>query len=133
MSVGEYFPKDYQRKATIKTALVASDASGGIVSLANPYGVEVFITRCIVDATTAATGVCTINVGVDADGATGDDTLLDGLDVGTAAITTDNLTTPGTNGLPVVRWGATEYLVAEMATGAAAGIVGSVYVEIQRI
>jgi hypothetical protein len=132
MSVAQYLPKDFQRKARLKVALATATGAGGMVSLLNPFGVDVFITRAIVDVTTAATGVATANVGVDADGATGDDTLLDGLDIGTAAILADNLLTPGTNGVAVKRWGATEYLVMS-GVADPAGAVGNLYVDVHRI
>lgn len=133
MSIAQYIPADFQRKATLKIAMGALDTKGGVIKLLNPFGFEVLITRMIVDVTTKTTGACTIDAGVDADGATGNDTLLDGLDIGTATILTDNLETPGTNGQSCVKWGSTQYLVASMASGAAAGGVGSVYVEFARL
>ena len=133
MTIGQYIPADYQRKARIKLALGALDTKGGVFKMLNPFGFQVLIERVILDVTTKTTGACTIDVGVDADGATGDDTLLDGLDIGTAAILSDNLETPGTNGQSCVKWGATQYIVASMASGAAAGAVGSAYVEFSRL
>ena len=133
MPVTQYFPVDFQQQTIIKVALTASDANHGIVELANPFGVDVFITRVIVDVTTKSTGACTINVGVDTAAGTGDDTLLDGLDVGTAVILADNLITPGTNGVAVKKWAADNYVVVEMATGAAAGLVGNIYIHVARI
>jgi len=129
----EFFDSNFQTgKAKLKVPLAVATGAGGMVSELNPFGVDVLITRAIVNVTTAATGVATANVGVDADGATGDDTLLDGLDIGTAAILADNLLTPGTNGLAQVIWGSTEYLVMS-GVADPAGAVGNLYVDVQRI
>ena len=133
MTIATFFPPDFQQTARIKLPLAALDTKGGVVKILNPYGVQVLITRAILDVTTKTTGVCTLDIGVDADGATGDDTLLDGIDVGTAAILTSNLETPGTNGEFEVKWGATQYVVASMASGAAAGAAGSLYLDIARL
>jgi hypothetical protein len=132
MSIAQYLPKDFQRKARLKIAMAVATGAGGMVSLLNPFGVDVFIDRAIVDVTTKSTSAATANVGVDADGATGDDTLLDGVDIGTAAILADNLLTPGTNGLSLIRWGSTQYLVMSGAADPA-GAVGNLYVDVHRI
>lgn len=129
----EYFDANFQGvKSQIKVPLVAATGAGGMISELNPYGVDVLVKRVIVNVTTAATGAALLDLGIDADGATGDDSIIDGLDVGTAAILTDNIETPGTNGSNVVVWGADEYLVGS-ASADPAGLVGNVYVEVQRI
>jgi len=129
----EYLDPLFQTgKNLLKIPLVAATGAGGMLSEANPFGVDVLVKRLIVNVTTEATGVATADIGVDADGATGDDTLLDAVDIGTAAILTDNIETPGTNGQSCVVWGSTQYLVAT-ASADPAGLVGSVYVEVQRL
>ena len=133
MSVATYFPADFQLKTRMKIALAALDTKGGVVSLANPFNAPCLVTRAILDVTTKSTGVCTLDLGVDADGETGSDTLLDGIDVGTAVILTDNLETPGTNGQSCIKWTATQYVVASMASGAAAGVAGYLYLEVARL
>jgi len=132
-SIAQYNPADFQRKTQAKAALAALDTGGGVASIANPYGVDVYITRLILDVTTAATAACTLDAGVAAAATTVADDLIDGVDVNTAVILTDNLVGGGTNGKGVVRWGAAEFLTVSMKTGAAAGLVGFLYFEVSRI
>lgn len=104
-------------------------AGGDALNLLNPEGAKLIITRFIINVTTEATGAANIDAGVAATG-TSNDELLDGVDVGSAAILDDNI-----NGVvaaevasAVVEWGATEYLtVTPSAT--LAGLVGTYYVE----
>jgi len=132
MTIGTYIPQDHQQGIRMKFPLAVATGAGGMVSEANPFGVDLMVDRVILDVTTAATGIATANVGVDADGATGDDTLIDGVDIGTAAILTDNLLSPGTNGLPCVKWAAGEYLVMS-GVADPAGAVGTLYVDVHRL
>jgi hypothetical protein len=106
-----------------------TNTGGDALNLANPEGAALIITRFIINVTTEATGAATIDAGVAAT-LTSNDELLDGVDVGSAAILDDNI-----NGVvaaevasAVVEWGAAEYLtVTPSAT--LAGLVGTYYVE----
>lgn len=133
MTVATYFPVDHQQKKVIKLPIANVDTAGGLAALLNPFGVDVLITRCIVHTTTAATGACTLDAGVAANATTADDELIDGLDVNAAAGIFDNLIDPGTNGEPVALWEDDQYFTASAKTGASAGLVGNIYLEIQRI
>jgi hypothetical protein len=83
----------------------ATTTTGGdAISLANPFGRTVIIVDVVLDVTTPATGAATMNVGVAANGTTTSDTLIDGVDVGTAAIIADNIDDAGTNGGRGVSW-----------------------------
>lgn len=115
-----------------RVALAALDTAGGVLSVANPAGVDIIVTKVVLDVTTKSTGACTLDVGIAADGATSNDTLLDGVDVGTAAGLFDNVTNKGTNGKPQVKWGASQFLTASKATGSAAGLVGNAYIHYMR-
>lgn len=135
------FPTQYkkQKRAAItgqrgevrmyKIALAAADTAGGVASIANPEGVEVLVTRVVIDVTTASTAACTVDAGIAANGTTLSDNLVDGLDVNAAAGTFDNITDKGTNGKSRQSWGAGQFLTISKASGAAAGLAGSVYVE----
>ena len=104
-------------------------AGGDALNLLNPEGAALIITRFIINVTTAATGAATIDAGVAATG-TSNDELLDGVDVGSAAILDDNINgvVAGEVASAVVEWGADEYLtVTPSAT--LAGLVGTYYVE----
>jgi len=111
-----------------RVALAALDTAGGVLAWANPTGSSIIVNRIIFDVTTKSTGACTIDVGVAADGTTSNDTLMDGLDIGTAAGVFDNVENQGTNGVGAVKLTSTKYITASKATGAAAGTVGFAYI-----
>jgi hypothetical protein len=112
-----------------KVALTALDTGGGVLAWQNPEGAAIVVERVVVDATTKATGACTIDVGTTATNATtSSDNLLDGLDVGAAAGTFDNITDKGTNGKSRQRLASGKWVTGSMASGAAAGLVGSAYI-----
>lgn len=109
-------------------ALAASDAGGGVLNFGNPWGVECFV-DIIVHVTTKSTAACTVDVGVAATG-TSDDSIIDGLDVGTAIGTFSNdneayNSTPNSDAAVThVTLGAVQYVTISKATGAAAGTAG---------
>lgn len=107
---------------------VAATTGGAILALANPEGVALIIDKVVMDITTKSTGAASVDVGIAANGTTTSDTLMDGVDVGTAAILADNITNKGTNGLPTVKWGATQYLTIT-GTATTVGLVGRLYVQ----
>ena len=112
----------------VKVALTASDAAAGLFSWRNTEeSADIIVTRLVVDVTTAATGACTADIGTAATSIL-NDTLLDGVDVGTAAGVFDNIDNQGTNGLSKVRVDDDEYVTGSVASGASAGIVGNVYI-----
>lgn len=117
----------YNKKGTLKVALGALDTAGGVLSLANPEGVDLIITKLVLDITTPSTGACTIDAGVAANGTTLNDTLIDGLDANAAVITAGN--PYGSNGKAAKKWSTTQYVTASVASGAAAGLVGYAYVD----
>ncbi len=117
----------YKKALTPATTITGGDA----LSLANPEGVDIIVTRLILDITTEATAAATVDAGIAANGTTSADTLLDGLNVGAAAILADNHSSPGTNGLALIKWGASQYLtITPSAT--LAGLVGNAYIEYVR-
>lgn len=112
-----------------RVALAALDTAGGVLSWANPEAVAIIINRLVVDVTTKSTGTCTVDFGTTAVSATTtSDTLIDGLDTGTAIITADNITDKGTNGKSRQKLAAGKWVTGSMASGAAAGTVGFVYI-----
>lgn len=118
-------------KGAYYVALGHADTAGGVAAVANPEGVKLLITRAVLYASTASTGACTVDAGVAADGTTSADNLIDGLSVASAGVF-DNLTSNGTNGKSVKEWGATEYVTVSKASGAAAGLAGTLYLEYLR-
>ena len=123
-----------EQKGALKLALTASTTTNGGDALAqlNPEGADLLITRLVLDVTTPATGSATADIGVGATATTSNDALLDGVNVGAAAILTDNVDGQGTNGKAVLRWASGAYLtVTPSAT--LAGLVGNVYVQYVRV
>lgn len=136
MAVYPRVPKKQSARATgrgvagvsYKVALSNADTAGGVLAVANPEGVTLIVRSLILDVTTKATGACTVDAGIAANGTTSNDTLIDGVDVGTAAGTFDSQKDAGTNGAGPRRWGASEYLTVSKASGAAAGLAGYAYI-----
>ena len=108
----------------------ATTTTGGdALNLANPEGADLIITRFIINVTTEATGAATVDAGVAATG-TSNDELLDGVDVGSAAILDDNINgvVAGEVASAVVEWGSDEY-VTVTPSATLAGLVGTYYIE----
>ena len=110
-----------------KGALVASDAAAGVFSWQNTTGLDVFVTRVVIEVTTASSGACTVDAGQAAT-AVSSDNLLDGLNAN-ATGESDNVQQAGTNGDKVgKKVAADEFVTASKATGATAGLVGNYYI-----
>ena len=118
-----------EQKGAYRLALAAADTGGGVVSLANPEGADVIVTRLVIDVTTIATAACTLDAGIAAAATTVADNLIDGVDVHSATGVFDNVEDGGTNGQAVYKWESDEYLTVSMKTGAAAGLAGYAYIE----
>jgi len=116
------------RNKSIVVALGVADTGGGVVSIANPEGVEILITEVILTVGTVATGACTLDIGVATDGTTLSDTIIDGVDVNGATGKFDNINDKSTNGGRDRALASTEYITASTASGAAAGLAGQLVV-----
>lgn len=115
---------------SVKVALAALDAGGGILSWLNPEAGPIGILRLELDVTTKTTGACTADSGTTpTSGATSSDNLIDGLDIGTATGFFDNIDQKGTNGKSHQKLAAGAWLTISKASGAAAGLVGSAYIQ----
>jgi hypothetical protein len=119
-----------EQKGAYVIDLVAATTTtaGGVVSQANPEGVDLIITRAILRTTAPSTGAATLDIGVAANGTTSSDTLLDGIAVNGAAKIADNINDAGTNGKARLVWGASEFVTAT-ASATTAGMVGKLYIE----
>lgn len=126
---GTFTGKVNSRKVATGNLGVA-DTGGGVISWANPEATSIIITRVIIDVTTASTGACTLDIGTTAASATTVvDNLIDGVDVGSAVITADNIEDQGTNGTSRQKLASGKWLTASKASGAAAGLAGKYYIE----
>lgn len=117
-----------------KVALTAATdtTAGGVLSLANPEGVPLIVTRLVIDVTTPSSGAAAIDAGIAANGTTSSDTLIDGASVATAAKVLDNVSDGGTNGKARQKWGASQFLTIT-ASASAAGMVANAYIEYIRV
>lgn len=110
-----------------KLSIAGTSASSGVfVSLLNPYGVDVLITRAIVNITTQSTGASTTDIGTAAT-AISNDGLLDGQS-GAAVALLDNTVNGGTNGKASRLWPAGHYLTVAEASGDVDGLVADIYI-----
>ena len=114
----------------VALAAEASPSNGGMVSWQNPFDVAVLVS-IVLDITTPATGAATADIGIGASAAIDDDTLIDGVDIGTAAGVFDGVDDQGTNGKytqKVDAKGGTNDWVAGTASADSSGLVGSAYI-----
>lgn len=102
-------------------------AVGGVAKILNPEGVDVIITRFVLDIETASAGAATVDIGVDDGGDTSSDTLIDGQSVAAKGVF-DNVSHGGTNGKAALLWPAGEYIVAT-ASATTAGMVGHAHIQ----
>jgi hypothetical protein len=115
------------QNGALKVALGHADTAGGVLSLANPEGVDLIVTKLVIDAITAATAACTVDAGIAANGTTSADNLIDGQDVNAAAGAFGSPS--GSNGKLAKLWKSNEYLTISKASGAATGLAGNAYIE----
>ncbi len=119
-------------KDTIVCLKGALSATGLVMySAANPLGVDLIVTKTIIDITSpcSATPV-TFDCGCAATNATtSNDNLLDGVDIGTptAIDVYDNITNKGNNGKATRKWSSTKYFTI-VASGTPTGVAGNVYI-----
>jgi len=119
-----------QGRGAYKTALTAGTTTtgGDVLSLANPEGVDLLITRFILHVTTDADGAANLDAGVASDGTTSSDNLLDGATLAAGTFDNADADDQGTNGKGVQAWDDDEY-VTVTPDATCAGLVGYAYVE----
>ena len=112
-----------------KVALIAGTGTSGgeVLAWANPEGATIIVHRLVLDITTQATGAANGDFGPAANATTSNDTLIDGVDIGTAAILADNYDESGTNGLTSIKLTSSQYITGT-PSATAAGLVGNAYI-----
>tara|TARA_R100000278_G_scaffold120107_1_gene102191 strand:+ start:263 stop:712 length:450 start_codon:yes stop_codon:yes gene_type:complete len=110
-------------------AITATTHAAGDHGLAwkNPENEDIIVEGVFLDVTTAATGSPTIDLGVAANGTTGSDNLLDGVDVGSAAIMATSGVNGGTNGKMYQPMTSSQWITGDFSASAA-GLVGNLYI-----
>lgn len=116
-----------------KVALTAAagTTAGAVLSLANPEGASLIVTRLVLDITTAGPASTTVDAGIAADGTTSADNLIDAGPVSAIGVI-DNIEDGGTNGQAVFKWTSTQFLTIT-ASAALTGLVGNAYIEYIRV
>ena len=94
----------------------------------NPEGEDIIVETVLLDCTTEATGSATIDIGVAANATTSSDTLIDGANVGAAAIMVTSGKNPGTNGVQDQTMTSSQWITGDFSASAA-GFVGTFYVK----
>ena len=121
--------KGLNKKRIVSRDLNAIDSPGGVFNFVNSTKRDFIITRVIVSLSTPSTGAATLDVGASSSATTSSDNLIDGLDINGASGLFDNFTNPGGNGLNMVTVPKGEFVTGSIASGASAGLVGTVYIE----
>lgn len=111
-----------------KVALTAATGTtaGAVLSIPNPEGVDLIVTRLVLDITTEGPATTTVDAGIAANGATSADNLIDAGAVSAIGVI-DNVEDGGTNGQAVIKWPAAQYLTIT-ASAALTGLVGNAYI-----
>lgn len=113
-----------------KITLAAVDTAGGV--FAWTPAAACIVTRVIIDVTTQSTAACSLDIGVAANATTLSDTLIDGLSLAAAGIF-DSIENNGTNGATQRKVAAGQSVTGSVASGASAGLVGSVYIHFHEV
>ena len=126
----DYQPKIVKVPINGGAAVTATTHAAGDhgLSWANPEGEDIIVEGIILDVTTAATGSATIDIGIAANGTTGADTLLDGVDIGTAAIFATSGVNGGTNGKMWQPMTSSQFITGD-ASASIAGLVGNMWIK----
>jgi hypothetical protein len=113
----------------VKVKVVSLFGAGSTAfSFQHAEATAIIVHRLIVDVTTKTDGACTLDCGFATASSTTNDSLIDGLDVGAAAGTFDNIQNPGSNGKPLQKVAVSSWVNGRVASGALTGLVGKVYI-----
>ncbi len=101
--------------------------NGTMAAWENKWSGDALVSLVVLNVTTAATGAATSNVGASATATGTADDIIDGTDIGTAAIVANNISSAGTNGLATAIIPTGEYVTIR-ALADPAGLVGNMWV-----
>lgn len=116
---------------TVAYPIAGDDLAAGVLA-AVQFPAAAIILRAMLDVTTPSTGACTVNVGYTAVSATtGSDTLLDGVDVNSAAALFDSMNAGLDSGANALAQKAASgaWVTVQEASGAAEDMVATLYVQ----
>lgn len=117
-------------RVTLQGDLTAATTTtgGAVLSLLNPFAARAVVIDFVIDVTTKSTGAATCDFGIGSSASTSYDTLIDGIDVGTAVIIGDNIDNKGSNGVRGLAWASGNYITGT-ASATLAGLVGTYMVD----
>lgn len=114
------------RMGSFSLAAVATAGGGG--SWANPTNGNIRILSVQADVTTFTVGACTLDIGVAANATTLSATLIDGLNAATAVQVADSSADAGATGGTGRTMTSSQFVTVSQASGAIAGLAGTVYI-----
>jgi hypothetical protein len=118
----------FDRGAYRATLTAATNTNGGaVLSLPNPEGADIYVTRVILNVQTQSSGAASVDAGIAANGTTSADNLIDGQSVAAAGVF-DNIKNGGTNGKAGQKWAAGQFLTIT-ASATVAGLIGEAVIE----
>lgn len=120
-----------RRRHVAKVALGTDNSNGGVFAWQNPQDSAILVDKVVLDVTTAATGSANVDVGVASGAGTSSDDIIDGADIGSAAVVLNNVDDQGTNGQDTVKLdanGGTNDYVTASPSADPAGLVGNAYI-----
>jgi len=119
----------YQPKLVkVPLIAIATHAAGDHFSWKNPEGGDILLESFTVQVTTEADGSATCDYGIAANGTTTSDNLLDGINIGAAAISGSQGDQGGTNGKANQVMASSEYITGD-ASATSVGLVGYAYIK----
>jgi hypothetical protein len=112
----------------IRVPLVGATGNGAALSIPNPEGGTIYLTRILLVITTGMGGSRTLNVGIAANGTSSSSTLFSGVAAANASLL-DNLSTDGE--VESSAWTSGQFLTGTVAgsSGTVANLAGFVLVE----
>ena len=109
-----------------RVTIVPKDTTGVLSSTwANPAGKDILVYRLLLNITTKSTSAATYDIGVAANATTTSATLLDGVDIGTAAAVWDNIDDQGTGGQSILLMTSAQFITID-AKSDDSGVVGTI-------
>ena len=123
-------PRGAVRVVRINLTPATGTTAGSLGYILNPFGEAAVVMECILNVATPATGAANADIGVGATAATTGDTLIDGVDIGTAAIlmtSMESLIAATGNAAGVVPIAAGEYVTVNQSASSV-GLIGTLSV-----
>lgn len=124
----EVAPPDSSTILVGRLALTGAAVAAGTQAWQNPTAGNIIVHRAVLDVATQSSGACTLDIGMTPTSATTSaDNLIDGMSVAAAGVF-DNIDNKGTNGKSTQKVAVGRWVTVTQASGAAAGLVGTLLI-----